>query len=299
MTKTKNNLAIIIFAYNRFNHFKKTFLALMNNEKINEFKIFVFIDGPKNDYDKSQSQEIENFLRKKKLGNKLEIRKNLVNKGLKNSIIDGVTEVFNEYFKVIVLEDDIVTNKNFIKFMSRSLNYYEKHDHIGTITGYSFIDLDKNYPHLIYLSQRHASWGWATWKNRWDKINWSKEWIQKHINKKNFKKKFNSGGNDLFHMLNLQLQNKIDSWAIIYNMNQYINESYCLCPKMSLVNNIGLDGTGVHCKKNDEVFSNFNPDFDINYYEDIKVDEKIKKKIYKSFQTPLYVRIINKFKSIF
>ena len=62
-----NNIAIIIFAYNRFFHFKKTFLALLNNEKINEFRIFVFIDGPKNDHDKNQSQLIENFLKKKKI----------------------------------------------------------------------------------------------------------------------------------------------------------------------------------------------------------------------------------------
>ena len=299
MISIDNNLAVVIFAYNRFLHFKKTFSALLNNEKINQFRIYVFIDGPKNDHDKNQSQLIENFLKEKKLGNKITIYKNYKNKGLKKSIIEGVSEVFKEYSKVVVLEDDVITSKNFIKFMSESLNYYEKDQHIGTITGYSFINLEKNYPYSTYLSKRHASWGWGTWEKNWEKINWDKEWIKNYIDKKNFKKNFNSGGNDLYHMLNLQLDGKIDSWAIIYNMNQFINESYCLCPKKSLVYNIGLDGTGVHCKENDKVFSNYDSEFEVKFYENVKIDNKIKKKIFKSFHTNLIQRIINKFKSIF
>ena len=58
--------------------------------------------------------------------------------------------------------------------------------------------------------------------------------------------------------------------------------------------NIGLDGTGIHCKKNDKVFNNFDKNFYPNNYKKLKVENKILKNIYNSFKTPMYLRIKNK-----
>ena len=67
--------------------------------------------------------------------------------------------------------------------------------------------------------------------------------------KKNKKKIkfFEQGGNDLFKMLELQYLGKIDSWAIRWCYSQFLNLSYSVTPKISMIQNNGFsDGVGVH-----------------------------------------------------
>ena len=48
------------------------------------------------------------------------------------SIIEGVSDVIDDYGKIIVLEDDIEVSKYF-EFMNQSLNFYEKKRKFGTL----------------------------------------------------------------------------------------------------------------------------------------------------------------------
>ena len=61
----------------------------------------------------------------------------------------------------------------------------------------------------------------------------------------------------------------------------------------SLLYNIGMDGSGVHCK-NDKVFLNYKSNFKVESFNKVSLDKNILKKICKSFHTPIYKRIINK-----
>ena len=56
---------------------------------------------------------------------------------------------------------------------------------IASITGYSFpINIPLNYKYDVYMFYRCMSWGWATWYDRWGKVDWN-------INEKNkFIKKY-------------------------------------------------------------------------------------------------------------
>jgi hypothetical protein len=46
------------------------------------------------------------------------------NKGCAASIIDGVTELFDTYENVIVVEDDLIVGPTFLSYMNAGLNYY-------------------------------------------------------------------------------------------------------------------------------------------------------------------------------
>ena len=70
-------------------------------------------------------------------------------------------------------KDDLVSSPDFPKYMNDALDYYEKDDEIWSISGYTFnIDIPKDYNSEVYLSCRGCSWGWATWKDRWEKVDW-------------------------------------------------------------------------------------------------------------------------------
>ena len=94
---------------------------------------------------------------------------------------------------------------------------------------------------------RAESWGWATWLDRWNNVDWTVADAVSFFDSTCKQKKFNRGGNDMSSMLQEQLNGKIDSWAIRWDYHLYKHNAFCIRPVNSFVRNIGFDGTGVHC----------------------------------------------------
>jgi GT2 family glycosyltransferase len=121
---------IILFVYNRPKHTKMVLDALSKNPEARYSFLYIYCDGPKknltsqeNDFIIQTRKIIQNEVRFKKVKIVLHDK----NKGLANSIIDGVSDVLSKHEKVIVLEDDIVPEKGFLKYMNDALNLYENY----------------------------------------------------------------------------------------------------------------------------------------------------------------------------
>ncbi len=290
---------IAIFAYNRPYHLRKTLDSLQENEFASELELFFFCDGPKSKDDIIKNKEIVKIFNDLTKFKNKKIFRSPINKGLFNSMKDGIDKVFEEKDNVIVIEDDLIFNKFFLKYMINTLQYYKNNSLVGSVSGYSFIDTDFNEDtDQLYLSQRHSSWGWGTWKHVWKKMIWEKHVIKKNINDDLFKKKFNLLGNDMYYMLKENLNGNLDTLDILFNYNCNILNKYCICPKKSFIKNIGLDGSGIHCKEDEKVFDNFSENYDIEKFQDLKIDELILKKIYKKHSANILEKIFNKFLSL-
>src|SRR5574341_550215 len=168
-----NIAPISLFVYNRLRHTQQTVEALQKNELANVSHLFVFSDGPKSETDKEKVLKVREYIKTVTGFKSVTLIEREQNLGLGNSIITGVTEIVNRYGKIIVLEDDLVTSLYFLKFMNEALAFYTDDPRIYTITGYSFpIKFPKDYHYPVYLSYRHSSWGWGTWKENWMNIDW-------------------------------------------------------------------------------------------------------------------------------
>lgn len=243
---------IAIFVYNRFEHTKQTIENLKKNELSKQTNIYIFSDGPKKESDLKDISKIREYLKSLTGFKNIFIKENEKNKGLAKSIIDGVSFVFQKNEKIIVLEDDLIVSRFFLNYMNESLEYYKDEDNIWSISGYNPpIKFPKNYKKDIYISPRGCSWGWGTWKNRWDSCDWVLKKSDIDKVKKNFKgeKSFNYGGNDMIKMLENQYNKKIDSWAIRWCYNQFLQNKLTIYPVISQIKNIGLDGSGTHHAK--------------------------------------------------
>ena len=164
---------ILLFVYNRLEHAKKTIEALKNNYLAKESELIIFSDGPKKEKDKNNVEKVRNVIKNIEGFKNVEIKISENNKGLANSIISGVTEIINKSEKVIVLEDDLITHPYFLTYMNEALDYYKNNNKIWSISGYCPpIEIPNNYYNDIFLSPRASSWGWGTWKNRWDLNDW-------------------------------------------------------------------------------------------------------------------------------
>jgi len=280
---------IVIFTYRRSIH--RLIASLQKNKIATKSDLFIFSDGYKNDFDKQDVLEVRKSLKNISSFNKVIIQESSTNKGLANSIIEGVTKVVAEYGKIIVLEDDLIVSNSFLDYTNRALEYYEKNKLIWSISGYTpALDCLNNYNKDIYLSLRASSWGWATWKDRWDTIDWEiKDWDIFKTNKEAIKK-FNLGGNDMFPMLEVQMLGKIDSWAIRWCYNQYKYKKYTIYPTKSLLSNGGFDSKGTHNNNGAKRWKTIISNSKINL-ESIKIDNKIIKCFKRKYNLKFATRI--------
>lgn len=243
-----NTAPIIIFVYNRVDHVQQTVTALLQNIGAEKSEVFFFSDAPKNDSAVDAVQTVRRYLYTILGFKKITIIEREENYGLAKNIIEGVTDVINQYGRVIVLEDDLTSSTNFLCYMNSALNYYENRNDIFAISGYSgalkslqFYDKD------TYLAYRPSSWGWATWKNQWENIDWAVTDFDDFINNKESISLFNRGGIDMTRMLKHYMQGKNNSWAIRWSYAMYKQEKYCIYPKISKIQNIGFGKDATHC----------------------------------------------------
>lgn len=250
----KKMVPVVIFCYLRKDHLKKTLDSLSENILAKETDIYIYSDGEKNFTQTPKVIELREFLKnynRKNCFNKFFIIESKKNKGLANSIIQGVSEIIKKYGKVIVLEDDLVTSKYFLTYMNDALEKYEKIEKIWNISGYTpNLNLKKDKENYFFI-KRPWSWGWGTWLDRWNKVDWELEDFQTFMKDKEKKEEFINCGKDLLEMLIAQKQNRqyIDSWYIKYAYNQYNYNGLTLYSKKSFIKNIGIDGSGTHSSK--------------------------------------------------
>lgn len=276
-----SNIApVILFVYNRPEHTQKVLDALAENILAKDSELFIFCDGPKNEdaiIPNNKTKRVVEIESKRDRFKSVFLNISDKNKGLAASIISGVTQIIERYGKCIVLEDDHITSKSFLVYMNQCLEFYEMNPLIWSISGFTYpLKTLYDYPHDVYLSYRACSHGWATWKDRWSKVDWMVkdfEQLQKSLRKQ---RKFNRGGNDLYRMLRHQIRGERDSWAIRFCYSQSKNDMLTIYPKFSLIRNIGFDGSGTHCQATEQqIFDNFiSEKFDF-YLEDISLEKKV------------------------
>ncbi|WP_083932857.1 glycosyltransferase family 2 protein [Gillisia sp. CAL575] len=238
---------ICLFTYNRLDETSQTVDALKRNYLAWDSELFIFSDGPKDEKGIIRIQEVRDYLKTITGFKRIIIRESQDNNGLANSIINGVSEVVQEYGKVIVLEDDLITSPNFLNFMNEALSFYKEEEHIQSVNGYS-LPLSK-FNEDFYILTRPFSWGWATWENRWDKNIFNRTRLQKEIdsNPDLLTKFAKSCGQDTPKMLKDSISGKNNSWYIRWAYDHFRNHKFSVYPVNSLVENIGFNSDGTHC----------------------------------------------------
>ncbi|AIZ40717.1 glycosyltransferase family protein [Cellulophaga baltica] len=292
---------ILLFTYKRLDALKNTIAALKKNDLASESDLFIFSDGPKQLKDKDIIDQIRTFLKTVDGFKSVTISASPTNKGLANSIIGGVTTVMEKSETVIVLEDDLLTTPNFLTYMNKALSEYTAEKKIFSISGYSF-DLrskDQN-PNTTYLLNRGWSWGWATWRDRWENVDWEvasyKEFSENKIERKEFAK----GGSDLNAMLDKQMSGKLDSWAIRWFYHQFKTGGLTLYPLGSKIYNDGFDEFATHTNGSEKRYLPYlDKEHQMNF--DFPKEIAISKEYQKKFQSKMGIiaRIKSKIEGFF
>lgn len=249
---------VALFTYNRPSHVRRTIEALLMNRLADQTDVYVFSDGPKGKSDYPGVAKVRDYLQSVTGFKSLQIKSSVVNRGLAASIIEGVTEIVKLQGRVIVLEDDLVSSPFFLEYMNDALDGYADNEQVMHISGYMYPVEREGLPETFFL-RFPSPWGWATWSRAWKSFEKNVDVLYKEFSKAEITRFNLDGANDFWEQVRHNRQGKANTWAIFWYASIFKQNALCLFPRQSLVENIGQDGTGVHCLKTD-VYKSTMPD---------------------------------------
>jgi Glycosyl transferase family 2 len=275
---------VVLFVYNRPEHTLKVLEALKQN---NIEKLYIFSDGPKLEADLEKVKKVRDIVSNINWCN-VEYEFAEKNRGLADSIIYGVSKVFNVgYDKLVVLEDDCVPSPNFMKFMREAFDFYEDYDNVMHISGFG-LPLKKHTKSDVYFTPYPCSWGWGTWRKYWESCNFYQYENYKFLlQNESMRRKFNYAGEAFSEFLEMQLKGQINSWLIRWYFHLFQNNGLAVWSYNSYINNKGFDGSGVHSNKidrfNQKLVSHKDDNEKIVFEENVVVNEVLIKEFRRYF----------------
>ncbi|HET9607071.1 MAG TPA: glycosyltransferase [Nitrospira sp.] len=240
---------IALFVYNRPEHLLRTLSSLRANALARDSTLYVFSDAAVGPQDSEAVETVRRIVNTTDGFNEICVREQPKNLGLAKSIITGVTELAAAYGRVIVLEDDLVMAPGFLTYMNEALDRYDKDQQVMQVSGYMFpIERPKRVGQSFFC-RIPTSWGWGTWARAWERFNSDStqmvDFLRSHPDRR---EAFNlNGAYPYFEHLTQQAEGKLDVWGVRWYASMFSASGLCLYPGQSLVQNIGMDGTGMHC----------------------------------------------------
>ena len=233
-------IGIALLAYNRHKHLKKVLDATVK-QKIKSINIY--IDGPADKKISKKQEKIFKLVKNYKSKILINLFKQSNNNGLAFSVTNAINSELQNNDAMILLEDDCVPLSGFFEYIFLALKKYRSSKNVRSICSYNNLD---NKSNSAFFLKRFNPWGWATWKDRWKKHNFEIKSTIEQIK--------NNGSLDNLpldlksYCENSEIINgKQDIWSLSWTLTHYLDNTLVLYPSHSLIENIGFDGSGVHC----------------------------------------------------
>jgi len=230
---------VAIFVYNRLKNTKGVIEALQDNYLAKDTDVFVFSDGQRTERDANSVRAVREYLKTVNGFKSFTVIERKENFYIEKNIIEGVTEIVNKFGKIIVLEDDGVSAKNFLTFMNNALDFYQNNEKVMHIATFTFVKMPEDFRKTFFWSySENTGGGWGTWKSRWSKFQWFKS-EQEALSLLTEEQKNRIELNGIMKSLGLLKLNPIP-WDICWNIAINRNGGLSVNSPGALIKNNGL-----------------------------------------------------------
>ncbi len=212
-------LNAVVLAYAR----PDTFARVIKACEKNLHSVKVMMDFPENDLISKKQEEIVDIINN--LSIDCTLTRRTENYGLVRSVLTTIEDELQLHDHVVLLEDDCMPDKKFFSFVSNSLKHYKDDPSVSSICG-------------TVSKCRFNPWGWATWSHKWKYETLSKKQILDILDLDPSLRDFLEN-NNVEHSI----------WSLNWLASQYKNGTVAHMPQNTLVQNIGVDESGVHSPK--------------------------------------------------
>lgn len=241
---------VALFTYNRPKHTSRVIETLSRCARFDECRLHIYCDGP-NSLDQTAAVEASRRVVRDRAGRlDAKVIERETNVGLARSIVDGVTELCEEYGRVIVVEDDLVVSPDFLDYMLQGLDRYEEEANVYQISGHMFQVTHRAGTDAIFVPFP-VTWGWATWKRAWRVFDWEAQGALDTLADPLTRRRFDlDDAYPYSSMLEQRLAGLNQSWGILWVWSVFKVDGLVLHPRRSLVwvGGSGADGPGTHCR---------------------------------------------------
>lgn len=301
-----NTAPILVLGYNRPDYLKRLLEFLKSEEIAN---LYISIDGPKegNPEDEILVRECRELAIEAQSWSNAELFFSDSNYGC----YLGVTKAIDWFFKNvefgIILEDDLVFDATTINFLTKGLLEFMERMDIGSVCAYSHASpySISDEPISTIMSSYPSSWGWATWANRWVKIERDFSNYPLPLFLYRSLKYGGISGTRTWLRIRKRLElGKLDSWAYRWLLTHSRYDWKAVVPSRSLVTNIGFRADATHTKHVKEIvgvpdFTNQESKPQINFK--MNLDRKYNKFLLRNVYgiIPIRIKLKEKIKSIY
>ncbi len=252
---------ITFIAFNKPTEAYISLQFLARNRDIQGTPLYAYIDGSRGTQDDSLVHNTVSVIQAFDWPGPKTIIRSPHNQGCRNAVINAISHTLHTHEHTVIVEEDVVTNPYFYRFMCWGLDGMNIHDTISAVCANPQINHAIYSPSIPYYTRFFACWGWATTRRIWQTVDWDTARMAKKLNTYAKKLHFNYGASPPQRgILRAQLHGTIDSWAITFGLWSYLQDAYCLVSPHNMIQNTGWSpqskGTHVNEYKNiNTVFS--------------------------------------------
>lgn len=303
-----NSPAVLLITFNRPQYASRQIQAL---RQAKPQKIFLASDAPRFEEEKALVEQVRAYYLEN-LDWVCEINTlfHSHNLGCSKGPIAAMSWFFEQEKEGVILEDDIIPHSHFFRFAGEMLERYRNDQKIISVSG---CNLGYQGPPDSFLFSRIMNmWGWATWRDRFEQIdfdiqNWEKV---KHPYGFLYSRLRN-------HPLDLDLnwlkfwkekwdetikkKDDVTWWDYQFIFNQLENKQYAVFPNRNLTSNIGFGEAATHTIHSQDERAELSMEelsFPLNHPENIKhntvFEEVYVKKVWAEYRRPNYKYYLRK-----
>ncbi len=256
--------AILVTGFNRPDLLK---LVLEKISRANCTKVFIAIDGPRMgiESDFAKVKECREIASNFNAGNQDRNRLLHSNLGCGLAMSSAIDWFFEHVDAGIILEDDIDFNESFLQTMDYLLSELQDDTRVGSITGLNpiskyFSSKATDFNCSFFMHSFFSSWGWATWKDRWQNYEYNITNWESKISRYTLLKRFGIlGARFLTNKFNAVSSGKIDTWDYQFMAMQIRYDLKCVAPIGNQVGNLGFRADATHTKSEQYQYMDFDP----------------------------------------
>ncbi len=173
------------------------------------------------------------------------------NIGCKYGPQNAITWFFENEEQGIVLEDDCLPSNSFFKFCEELLLRYKEDFRVFGISGANFhsqVPIKNSY----YFSSYFFTWGWASWRSRWQMHLEILDSFESYIDNPNLKYiNSNKQVSKILRKVALDsYKDELDAWDYLWILSCMINNGLIATSHKNLIQNIGFGDDATHTSGN-------------------------------------------------
>lgn len=171
------------------------------------------------------------------------------NMGCGSRVSSGITWVFQEVERAIILEDDCLPHPSFFEYCAHLLDRFESDEKVMHIGGTNFQRGRRRGSGSYYFSKYAHIWGWATWRRAWQKYDFEMRGWPAFRESRSFAELCETSSEREYWtgIFDGRYHAKTpDTWDYQWVYTLWAAGGLCINPQVNLVSNLGFGPDATH-----------------------------------------------------